>query len=226
MRQNILVIEDDPAVRDLLRQSLEKENYRVHIAPDGSAGLEIAAQVIPNLILLDWMLPKLSGIEVCKKLKTHPQLSQIPVILLTARQEEQDKIEGLDVGADDYVTKPFSPKELVARVRAQLRRASTDTTGSQFQYGKVLINLLKREVLFDGKQVDLTTTEFELLLYFMQNKGRVLTRQMILNHVCGTSYFGTTRTVDVHITHLRQKISVLADAIATVKPLGYKLKEL
>jgi DNA-binding response OmpR family regulator len=226
MRPNILVIEDDEAVRELLRASLEKENYRVHLASDGVAGLEIAAQVIPNLILLDWMLPKLSGIEVCKKLKAHSHLSQIPVIMLTARQEENDKVEGLDTGADDYMTKPFSPKELVARVRAQLRRNGKESPGSQVQYGDVLVNLLKREVLFEGKQVELTTTEFELLLYFMQNKGRVLTRQMILNHVCGTSYFGTTRTVDVHVTHLRRKISALADAITTVKPLGYKLKEL
>ena len=225
MRPNILVIEDDQAVQDLLRCSLEKENYRVHLAADGCAGLEIAAKVIPDLILLDVMLPKLNGIEVCKRLREDSLLRQIPVIMLTAKQEEADKIEGLDTGADDYVTKPFSPKELVARIRAQLRRNAGDPTATELQYEKLVVNQPNREALYNGKEVELTATEFELLVYFLQNKGRVLTRQMILNHVCGSSYFGTTRTVDVHVTHLRQKIPILAEAIATVKPLGYKLKE-
>jgi two-component system, OmpR family, alkaline phosphatase synthesis response regulator PhoP len=225
MRTNIVVIEDDNDSIDVLRYFLEKENYSVHVARDGLEGLKLAEKVVPNLILLDLTLPKLEGWEVCMRLKSDDRLFAIPVIMLTAKGEEGDKIRGLEIGATDYVTKPFSPRELVARVKAHLREAGNHFE-KRFNYGTISIDPLKHEALFDGKEVELTLKEFELLLYLMKNKGRVLTRNMILNHVWGYNYYGTTRTVDVHVTHLRQKISILADAIATVPSLGYKLKEL
>ena len=225
MRKNIVVIEDDKDVIDVLRYFLEKEDYRVHVAQDGLAGLELAAKTQPNLILLDLALPKLDGIEVCKKLKGDPRLSDVPIIMVTAKGELGDKIAGLELGADDYVTKPFNPQELIARVRANLRRRE-GIPRKEFQYGNIIVDTFKHEVLYEGKEIELTAKEFELLLYLIENKGRVLTRDMILNHVWGYDYFGTTRTVDVHVTHLRQKLSVLADAITTIKPLGYKLKEI
>jgi DNA-binding response OmpR family regulator len=225
MRTNIVVIEDDNDSIDVLRYFLEKENYSVHIARDGLEGLKLAEKVVPNLILLDLTLPKLEGWEVCMRLKADDRLFSIPVIMLTAKGEEGDKIRGLEIGATDYVTKPFSPRELIARVKAHLREAGNHSE-KLVNYGNISVDPLKHEALFDGKEVDLTLKEFELLLYLMKNKGRVLTRNMILNHVWGYNYYGTTRTVDVHVTHLRQKISILADAITTVPSLGYKLKEL
>jgi two-component system, OmpR family, alkaline phosphatase synthesis response regulator PhoP len=225
MRKNIVVIEDDKDVIDVLRYFLEKEEYRVHVAQDGLAGLELAAKVQPNLILLDLALPKLDGIEVCKRLKADQRLNDVPIIMVTAKGELADKIEGLELGADDYVTKPFNPQELIARVRANLRRRE-GIPKKEFQYGQIVVDTFKHEAFYEGKEVELTAKEFELLCYIIENKGRVLTRDMILNHVWGYDYFGTTRTVDVHITHLRQKMPLLAEAITTVKPLGYKLKDI
>jgi two-component system, OmpR family, alkaline phosphatase synthesis response regulator PhoP len=225
MTKNILVIEDDKDVVDVVRYFLERENFRVHIAKDGFTGLEVAGKVMPNLILLDLTIPKLDGIEVCKNLKADKRLGDVPVIMVTARVEEADKIRGLELGADDYISKPFSPKELVARVRAVLRRREGTKPESKFHYGNIAVDVVKHEVFSDGNEVEVTSKEFELLVYLIENKGRVLTRDMILNHVWGYNYFGTTRTVDVHVTHLRQKVSLLADALMTVKPLGYKLKE-
>lgn len=224
MRKNILVIEDDRDIIDVLRHFLEKEDYHVHVAQDGFAGLKLAEKIVPNLILLDIILPKLDGTEVCKRLKSDRRLRAIPVVMLTAKAEEADKIKGLEIGADDYITKPFSPNELIARLKAHLRREGNPPQ-QQFNYGTLSIDTVKHEVIYEGKEVELTIKEFELLLYLVENKGRVLTREMILSHVWGYNYFGTARTVDVHVTHLRQKISMLVDAITTVKSLGYKLKE-
>ncbi|HEY4491053.1 MAG TPA: response regulator transcription factor [Acidobacteriota bacterium] len=223
--QNILVIEDDKDVVEVVRYFLEKENYRVHVAEDGPTGLALAQQILPNLILLDLSLPKMDGFEVCKRLKSDQRFRNIPLIMVTGKDDLANKVEGLDLGADDYVTKPFQPPELLARVRANLRKQEKTLSKDDFQYSGISVDTVKREVRYNGKDVPLTAKEFELLCYLMENKGRVLTREMILNHVWGYHYFGTTRTVDVHITHLRQKISCLANAIATVKPLGYKLKE-
>ena len=225
MIKNIVVIEDDKDVIDVLRYFLEKEEFRVHVAKDGLAGIELASKVSPNLILLDLALPKLDGIEVCKRLKSDQRLADVPLIMVTAKGEPDDKIHGLDLGADDYVTKPFHPQELIARVRAHLRRQEGNTPRRDYVYGAIALDTLKHEVHYEGEEVELTAKEFELLLYLIENKGRILTRQMILNHVWGYNYFGTSRTVDVHVTHLRRKISLLADAITTIKPLGYKLKE-
>jgi DNA-binding response OmpR family regulator len=225
MRKNILIVEDEKDIIEVLRYYLEKENYRVHVAQDGFNALELASKIIPNLILLDLMLPRLDGIETCRRLKADERLRDIPVIMVTAKAEEADKIKGLEIGADDYVTKPFSAKELVARVKAHLRRREGSIPEKSFQYGTLSVDTVKHEIRFKGGEIDLTAKEFELLLYMLENKGRVLTRDMILNHVWGYDYFGSTRTVDVHVTRLRQKIPLLTDAISTIKSFGYKLKE-
>lgn len=225
MRKNILIVEDEKDIIEVLRYYLEKENYRIHVAEDGFTALDIAGKVVPNLIILDLMLPRLDGIEVCKRLKADERLREIPIIMLTAKAEEADKIKGLETGADDYVTKPFSAKELMARVKAHIRRREGSVPEKQFEYGGLSIDTVKHEVRFNSEEIELTAREFELLLYMMENKGRVLTRDMILNHVWGYNYFGSTRTVDVHITRLRQKIPYLSEAISTIKSFGYKLKE-
>jgi DNA-binding response OmpR family regulator len=225
MRKNILIVEDEKDIIEVLRYYLEKENYRVHVAQDGFQALELASKIIPNLILLDLMLPRLDGIETCRRLKADERLRDIPVIMVTAKAEEADKIKGLEIGADDYVTKPFSAKELVARVKAHLRRREGSIPEKSFQYGSLSVDTVKHEIRLNGGEIDLTAKEFELLLYMLENKGRVLTRDMILNHVWGYDYFGSTRTVDVHVTRLRQKIPLLTDAISTIKSFGYKLKE-
>jgi two-component system, OmpR family, alkaline phosphatase synthesis response regulator PhoP len=225
MRKNILVIEDEKDIIEVLRYYLEKENYRVHVAPDGFTALEIAGKVVPNLILLDLMLPQMDGIEVCKKLKADERLREIPIIMLTAKAEESDKVKGLDIGADDYVTKPFSAKELIARIKAHIRRREGVLPDKSFEYGQLSVDTIKHEIRYNGSEVELTAKEFELLLYMLENKGRVLTRDMILNHVWGYDYFGSTRTVDVHVTRLRQKIPLLSGAISTIKSFGYKLRE-
>jgi two-component system alkaline phosphatase synthesis response regulator PhoP len=225
MRKNILVVEDEKDIIEVLRYYLEKENYRLHVAEDGFTALDIAEKVVPNLIILDLMLPKLDGHEVCRRLKADERLREIPIIMLTAKAEEADKIKGLETGADDYVTKPFSAKELMARVKAHIRRREGTIPEKQFEYGGLTVDTVKHEVRVHGAETELTAKEFELLLYMLENKGRVLTRDMILNHVWGYNYFGSTRTVDVHITRLRQKIPLLTEAINTIKSFGYKLKE-
>ena len=225
MRKNILIIEDEKDIIEVIRYYLEKESYRVHVAQDGFAGLEMASRIVPNLILLDLMLPKLDGIEVCKKLKSDSRLRDIPVIMVTAKGEEADKVRGLEIGAEDYVTKPFSAKELMARIKAHLRLREGGIPEKLFQYGNLSVDTIKHEIRLDGRSIELTAKEFELLLYLLENKGRVLTRDMILNHVWGYDYFGSTRTVDVHMTRLRQKIPLLAKSITTIKSFGYKLKE-
>lgn len=225
MRKNILVVEDEKDIIEVLRYYLEKENYRLHVAEDGFTALDIAEKVVPNLIILDLMLPKLDGHEVCRRLKADERLREIPIIMLTAKAEEADKIKGLETGADDYVTKPFSAKELMARVKAHIRRREGSIPEKQFEYGGLTVDTVKHEVRVHGEETELTAKEFELLLYMLENKGRVLTRDMILNHVWGYNYFGSTRTVDVHITRLRQKIPLLTEAINTIKSFGYKLKE-
>lgn len=225
MRKNILIVEDEKDIIEVIRYYLEKDNYRVHVAQDGFTALEIAAKVVPNLILLDLMLPKLDGIEVCKRLKSDARLRAIPIIMVTAKGEEADKVKGLEIGADDYVTKPFSAKELVARVKAHIRRREGSIPEKNFEYGDLRVDTVKHEVILGQHEIELTAKEFELLLYMLENKGRVLTRDMILNHVWGYDYFGSTRTVDVHITRLRQKIPILSEAINTIKSFGYKLRE-
>ena len=225
VRKNILIVEDEKDIVEVLRYYLEKEGYRIHVAEEGFAALEIASRIVPNLILLDLMLPKLDGMEVCKRLKGDERLRSIPILMLTAKGEESDKVKGLETGADDYITKPFSAKEVVARVKAHLRRTDGGSGEKLYAYGDLSVDTVKHEIRYGKSEIELTAKEFELLLYLLENKGRVLTRDMILNHVWGYNYFGSTRTVDVHVTRLRQKLPILVDAISTIKSFGYKLKE-
>lgn len=226
MSKKILLIEDDKDIINLVKHYLEKEGYRTFEATDGVKGLDALKKEKVDLVVLDVMLPELNGIDVLKRIKGDAKTANIPVIMLTAKGEETDKIVGLELGADDYITKPFSPKELVARIKALLRRVEkpvekTDT----LKYGELIMDISRHEVKVKGKEIELTAKEFGLLEELLRNKGRVLTRDTLLNNVWGYDYFGNTRTVDVHIRRLREKIPLLEKSIITVKQLGYKLSE-
>ncbi len=228
MARKILIVEDEREILDLVKLYLEKEGFRTLTAANGRDGLNLARTEHPDLIILDLMLPEMDGIEVCKKVRGERATTTIPILMLTAKAEESDQVIGLELGADDYVTKPFSPKALVARVKALLRRLDRQQTEcpASYRYGSLVMDLSKHEVTADGKEIPLTAKEFGLLEHLIQNPGRVLTRDVLLNAVWGYDYYGTTRTVDVHVRRLKQKIPLLNDAIASVKSLGYKLKEL
>lgn len=225
MSKKILIIEDDKDIAQLLKHYLEKENFQTDIASTGTLGLK-QALLNPSLIILDLMLPEMDGLEVCKELKRNPKTEEIPIIMLTAKGEETDKIVGLELGADDYITKPFSPKEVVARVKALLRRAEKHTSKEKvYTYGDLTLDTERHEVSFDTKSVELTAKEFALLENLLRHKGKVKSREALLNEVWGEDYYGTSRTVDVHIRKIREKIPQLSEDILTVKNLGYKLKE-
>jgi two-component system alkaline phosphatase synthesis response regulator PhoP len=226
MSKKILVIEDEKDVVELLRHYLEKENFALKEAGDGFSGLKKARAENFDLVILDIMLPEMDGLEVCKELRSDPKTASLPIIMLTARGEETDKIVGLELGADDYVTKPFSPKELVARVKALLRRLERKPGKEKaYRYGKLILDLTKHEVCYDNRAVELTSKEFDLLECLLRNKGRVLSRDYLMDQVWGYDYYGGMRTVDVHIRRLRGKLPALSGDIQTVKNLGYKLKE-
>ena len=220
----ILVVEDDPDIADLIRHYLVKSGHAVQLLGSGAAVLPKVRGERPDLIVLDLMLPGLDGLMVCQALRSDPLTAAIPIIMVTARGEEADRITGLELGADDYVTKPFSPKELAARVTALLRRATRPTaSGGVLRYGPITIDADRHAVTVSGEEVRLTAKEFLLLQYLLQHRGRVLSRDLLLTDVWGYQYTGGTRTVDVHIRRLREKMPVLADAIETVKQFGYKL---
>lgn len=225
--KKILIVEDEQDILQLVKLYLEKEGYRTIVAATGAEGLKQVAAEKPDLIVLDLMLPELDGLEVCKRLRSQPDTATLPIIMLTAKAEETDTIIGLELGADDYVTKPFSPKTLVARVKAILRRMDRHpaTGETQYRYGPLTMDLARHEVRVGKQDVDLTAKEFGLLEHLLRHPGRVLTREVLLNAVWGYDYYGTTRTVDVHIRRLKQKLPLLEDAIVSVKSLGYKLKE-
>jgi two-component system alkaline phosphatase synthesis response regulator PhoP len=224
--KKILIIEDDKDIVDLLKHYLTKEGYAAKDAGDGISGLKKARDESYDLIILDIMLPEMDGLEVCKELRGSPKTSTIPVIMLTAKSEETDKIVGLELGADDYLTKPFSPKELMARIKALLRRTVRIPEGEKiYRYGKLVLDVSKHEVTWAKQTVELTSKEFDLLATLLRSKGRVLTRNQLMDQVWGYDYFGGMRTVDVHIRRLREKIPELSDDILTVKNIGYKLKE-
>jgi two-component system alkaline phosphatase synthesis response regulator PhoP len=226
MAKKVLIIEDEKDIQDLLQLYLKREGYDVHIAKDGEAGLRKASEERYDLVLLDLMLPQVDGLEICRNLRSRPQASQIPIIMITAKAEEADRIVGLEMGADDYITKPFSPREVVARVKALFRRLEKPKAKEvQYEYGGIALDLSKHEVSYKGKAHSLTAKEFKLLEHFLANKGRVLSRDMLLNEIWGYDYFGTTRTVDVHIARLRQKFPVLNKSLTSLKGLGYKLQE-
>jgi len=219
---SILVVEDDPDIADLIAHFLARAGHEVKRLSSGSGVMAQLRAAPADLVILDLMLPGMDGLLVCQAMRADTSTAAIPVIMLTARGDEADRIAGLELGADDYVTKPFSPKELVARVAARLRRHAPATAGVA-QYGAISIDADRHIVTLDGSEVKLTAKEFLLLQYFMQHRGRVLSRDVLLTDVWGYQYTGGTRTVDVHIRRLREKLPVLNEAIETVKQFGYKL---
>ncbi len=224
--KRILIVEDERDILDLVRLYLDKEGYRTAGAASGAEALRAIKGDRPDLIVLDLMLPEMDGLEVCKRLRGDPATAMIPIIMLTAKAEESDTIIGLELGADDYVTKPFSPKALVARIKALFRRLErAQDAPARYRYGRLAMDLARHEVLTDGEEVKLTAKEFGLLEHLLRHCGRVLTREVLLDSVWGYDRDVTTRTVDVHIRRLKQKIPFLNEAIISVKSLGYKLKD-
>jgi two-component system alkaline phosphatase synthesis response regulator PhoP len=220
----ILVVEDDPDIAELVAHYLRKAGHEPERAASGSEGLARARAGRPELVILDLMLPGLSGLVVCEAMRADASVAAVPIIMLTARAEESDKIAGLELGADDYVTKPFSPKELVARVGALLRRVErSKTPQARLSFGPIAIDTERHLVTDAGREVKLTAKEFLLLEYLLQHQGRVLSRDLLLTDVWGYQYTGGTRTVDVHVSRLREKIPWLGGALQTVKQFGYKL---
>jgi two-component system, OmpR family, alkaline phosphatase synthesis response regulator PhoP len=226
MAKKILIVEDEKDIRDLLEHYLKKEGYEVQTAKDGQSGLEKASKEKLDLVILDLMLPQMDGLEICRRLRSQPATADLPIIMLTAKTEETDRIVGLEMGADDYITKPFSPREVLARIKALHRRLEMPRSkGVKFEYGGITLDSDRHEVTFKGKTHALTSKEFKLLEYFIANRGRVLSRDLLLSELWGYNYFGTTRTVDVHVARLRQKFPPLEKSLLSVKGLGYKLAE-
>ncbi|WP_275935268.1 winged helix-turn-helix domain-containing protein [Abyssisolibacter fermentans] len=222
----VLIVEDEEHIAELIKYNLEIKGFDTSLAIDGYEATEKANLLVPHLILLDIMLPKRDGIEVCKMLKTNNKTKDIPIIMLTAKSEELDKVLGLEIGADDYITKPFSVRELLARIKAVLRRSYKDEEQVEtlIKFGDIVIDIEKHTVVKDGKIIELTLKEFKLLKILAENKGKVLSRNFLLDEVWGYDYFGETRTVDVHIRHLRKKIGDNMGIIETVRGVGYKIK--
>jgi two-component system phosphate regulon response regulator PhoB len=227
LKPTILIVEDEAALTAMLRYNLEREGFRVVEASDGEEALVAVAENKPDLILLDWMLPHLSGIDLCRQLRRGSGTRDIPIIIVTARGEEADKIRGLNTGADDYVTKPFSPQELIARVRAVLRRARPALGNAVLSHGGVAMDLAAHRVRRNERDVHLGPTEFRLLRHFLEHPGRVFSREQLLDAVWGRDVEVELRTVDVHIRRLRQALNAAgeADAIRTVRSAGYALAE-
>jgi len=222
----VLIIEDSADIAELIKHYLDRAGYDAVVHGSGRDGLVAARQSPPDLVILDVMLPGMDGMQVCQALRAEPTTSTLPILMLTARGEEADRVRGLELGADDYVTKPFSPKELVARVGALLRRADRSLKpATQLQYGPISINLERHEVRVASDDVRLTAKEFLLLQYLLEHRGRVLSRDRLLTDVWGYQYTGGTRTVDVHVRRLREKIPLLTTALSTVKQFGYKLDD-
>ena len=222
----ILIVEDEQDVVDMLTLHLKKAGgFAVSVATDGAAGLKKAREELPSLVILDLMLPKMPGVEVCKVLKTDSATRHIPIIMLTAKAEEIDRIVGLEVGADDYVTKPFSPREVVLRIKAILRRGSSEGSDGQITAGSITLDQSRHHVSVGGKRVRLTSVEFKLLSMLMLRRGRVQSRDRLLNEVWGYESVIDTRTVDTHVRRLRKKLGKAADAVETVRGFGYRLRE-
>jgi two-component system alkaline phosphatase synthesis response regulator PhoP len=227
------VVDDEAHIVELVKFNLEKEGYHVEVATDGISAVEKAQRIIPDLMILDIMLPGMTGLEVCRTLHKNPSTENIPIIMLTAKSEELDKVLGLELGADDYITKPFSPRELVARAKARLRRSQKENERKLeeeqlLDYGEVLVDLEKFQVFVRGNRMDLTPKEFELVRLFLANPGKVFSRDALLEKIWGYDYYGDSRTVDVHIRHLRQKVEQdpgNPTLIETVRGVGYRLRE-
>jgi two-component system, OmpR family, phosphate regulon response regulator PhoB len=219
----VLVVEDEESLATLLQYNLEKEGYRVHVCADGEEALMTIDEKQPDIVVLDWMLPKVSGIEVCRRIRQRAVTRNLPIIMLTARSEESDRIRGLDTGADDYVVKPFSMTELCARLRAVLRRIRPGLAEDRVRAGDIVIDRVAHRVKRAGEEIHLGPTEFRLLDYFMQHPGRVFSREQLLNAVWGSDVYVETRTVDVHIGRLRRALGGDGDPIRTVRSAGYAL---
>jgi DNA-binding response OmpR family regulator len=222
----ILVAEDDRDIAGLIVHYLQRAGWQPHVATSGDDALAHARRHPVDVVILDVMLPGLSGLEVCRALRGDKATADLPIIMVTARAEETDRIVGLEIGADDYLSKPFSPNELVARIRALLRRSKrNEPEASTLQFGSLVMDLARHTVSDNGADVKLTAKEFLLLQYLLQHRGRVLSRDLLLGDVWGYRYTGGTRTVDVHVRRLREKLPVLVEALVTVKQFGYKLVE-
>lgn len=225
MQPYVLVMEDEDALATLLSYNLEKEGYRVVVASDGEEGMLQIEERLPDLVLLDWMLPKLSGIEVCRRIRGKSETRNMPIIMLTARGEESDRIRGLDTGADDYLTKPFSMTELIARIRAVLRRIRPGLADDRLNHGDIVIDRVAHRVRRSGQEIHLGPTEFRLLDHLMQHPGRVFSREQLLDAVWGSDVYVEARTVDVHVGRLRKALNVegTVNPIRTVRSAGYSL---
>lgn len=223
MLQNILIIEDDPDIAESLQYNLKREGFRAVVAESGEKGLRLSldSKGAPALIILDLMLPGMSGMELCRRLRREPSTEKTPVIMLTAKAAEIDRIAGLDIGADDYIVKPFSVKEVIARVRAVLRRVEKDDVAN-YADGKLAVDFADMRVVCGDDNVRLTRKEFALIEHLIKNAGRVSTRQQLLDDIWGYSYFGDTRTLDVHIRRLRQKLGDCGVCVETVVGVGYR----
>lgn len=223
--EKILVVDDEEHIQELIKFNLEKNGYKVSCANNGIDAIKLAKEQLPQLMLLDLMLPGMDGLDVCKEIRKDSSMSNMPIIMITAKGEEIDKIIGLELGADDYITKPFSVRELVARIKAILRRSTMQVIEKTFNVGNLAIDFGKHEVIKGENKVDLTLKEFELLEILIKNKGRVMTRDFLLDKIWGYEYLGETRTVDVHIRHLRQKIEdddKNPRYIQTIRGIGYR----
>lgn len=223
MQQRILIVEDDADIAESLQYNLRREGFETTVAESGEKGLRLALDetATPTLIILDLMLPGMTGMELCRRLRREPLTEKTPIIMLTARVAEGDKILGLETGADDYIVKPFSIKEVIARIRAVMRRSVSETM-PRYQDEKLTVDFAEMRVICNGDAVKLTRKEFSLLEHLIKNAGRVASRQQLLDNVWGYSYFGDTRTLDVHIRRLRQKLEACGDRIETVVGVGYR----
>lgn len=225
MTVRILIAEDDPDIADLVVHYLQKSGWETHVAPSGDKALAYARSHQVDLVILDLMLPGMNGLDICRALRADQAKASVPIIMLTAKADEGDRVAGLEIGADDYVSKPFSPNELVARIRALMRRSQRAAPQEKtLQFGPILVDLVRHAVVYDGREVRLTAKEFLLLQYLLEHKGRVLSRDLLLEDVWGYRYTGGTRTVDVHVRRLREKLPVLVDGLVTIKQFGYKLE--
>lgn len=222
----VLIVEDETAISTLLEYNLQREGFETALAIDGDLALLMAKERVPDLILLDWMIPKLSGVEVCRRLRRREETASVPIIMLSARGEEDDRVTGLDVGADDYLVKPFSMPELFARIRALLRRTESNVLSSGIKIGELEIDTRAHRVLRADKEIHLGPTEFRLLEHFMRRPGQVFSREQLLDAVWGHDVYVEARTVDVHIGRLRKalKMTNRADPIRTVRSAGYALR--
>lgn len=225
MKPNVLVVDDEPSLITMLRYNLERHDFAVTEATTGEQALELAEASPPDAVLLDWMLPKMSGVDVCRALRRRPETQHVPVIMLTARAAEADRITGLTVGADDYVAKPFSIAELIARIKALLRRSPMRDQPQQLSFGDIVLDLDQRKITRAGAPIHLGPTEFRLLTFFMENPGRAFSRGDILKAVWGGGIFVEQRTVDVHIRLLRRALNARGgeDPIRTIRAVGYAL---